>query len=158
MADKCTAWPWPTALLLWGHHTSKSKGEINQSDLGCLSAKNRQVPSSHIEHPSGAAGVAYIRLLADASSLRVPATQLTTVIGNSPVQASETKVVWDLHTPNSQVVKLILDIPSSDEEARFLEEHGAAIYEVGITAQNREGAMKTPYGRLTFVPPLDAGP
>lgn len=72
------------------------------------------------------------------------------------MQSSETKLVWDLQTPNSQVVKLILEIPSNDEETRFLEEHGAAIYEVGITAQNREGAVKTPYGRLTFVPPLDA--
>lgn len=96
-------------------------------------------------------GVAYIRLLAYASSLRVLEKELTTVIGSAPVQSSGSISVWNLRGPDSQVVRLILDIPASDEEIQFVEEHGAAIYEVGINTRNREGAVKTPYGKLTFV-------
>src|SRR6266576_7114999 len=112
-----------------------------------------QVPSSHVEHPSGAVGVAYIRLLACAISLRALEKELTTISGSAPVQSSGTTFVWALRSPNSQVVRLILDIPASDEETQFVEKHGAAIYEVGINAHNREGAVKTPYGKLTFVSP-----
>jgi len=123
---------------------------------GDITPRELRVPSSHVEHPSGAVGVAYIRLLAYVSSLRALEKELTTVIGSAPVQSSGTIFIWDLRSSNSQAVRLILGIPASDEETQFVEEHGAAIYEVGINARNREGAVKTPYGKLTFISP-DAG-
>ncbi|KAK2460649.1 hypothetical protein APHAL10511_007119 [Amanita phalloides] len=119
---------------------------------GDVTPRDLRVPRNHMEHPSGAAGIAYVKVLADESSLQASAKQLTTVIGSVPKQISETRIVWDLLSPNSRVTKLILAAPSDDEETLFVEETGAgAIYEIGIAAAHREGTVKTPYGRLAWI-------
>ncbi|KAF8626264.1 hypothetical protein AX15_004939 [Amanita polypyramis BW_CC] len=119
---------------------------------GDITPRELRVPSSHTRHPSEAVGVAFIRILAMTSSLPVLTKQLTTIIGSHPHQSSETVFTWDLQTIKLQTVKLILGAPSNSDEIQFLKERNTAIYEIGITATNREGTVKTRYGRLTWVP------
>lgn len=116
-------------------------------------------PPSNIQHANSTVGIAYVKLLVLPEDFDKSVKELTTVLGVQPKTSSASHVVWDLDEQPAHVgvhetaPQLVLGSPGDDGEKRYVEEHGAGIYEVGFVVEDSEkagGSAHTPYGRLTW--------
>ncbi|EIW85580.1 hypothetical protein CONPUDRAFT_48792 [Coniophora puteana RWD-64-598 SS2] len=114
-------------------------------------------PPGNTEHPSGAAGIAHVRLLASPPSLKTLASQLSSVIGEQPT-VSHGLHVWTLDVPKADTPKplLILGAPADEEETKALDNKGPGIYEVAFWTgkDGKKGDGRTEYGSKIVWRPL----
>ena len=112
-------------------------------------------PPANIQHPSGATGIAYLRILAQPASFHAASNQLKTVIGHDPISSTESESIWLLDTVNDdyQVPRLILSIPKNVEEMSFIKDSVTEIYEVGFFVHkgSKTGDTSATYGRIAWV-------
>jgi hypothetical protein len=108
-------------------------------------------------------------VLAPPSVFEGVATELTAIVGESPIQADKDKedggprkLVWLLDLPDGQCTpkwrpQLVLREPDIGDEAelRFVETHGAGLFEVGVRVDEsggKRGWSDTPFGRVAWIP------
>lgn len=114
-------------------------------------------PPANIQHPSGAIGIAYLRILAQPASFYAVSNQLTTVIGHDPIFSSDSESVWSLDTTNAYrtqaLPRLIVNIPKNVEETEAIKDSITKIYEVGFRVQkgSKTGETSALYGRIAWV-------
>ena len=115
-------------------------------------------PPSNTAHPSGARGVAYVRLLAKPESLASVSAQLTTVVGDPPQSnAAGSEYTWSLEVPlakpDAQNPRLILSAPVNDEERDHLDTKGPGIFELGLSVGHDgiEREARTPFGKIVWL-------
>jgi len=113
-------------------------------------------PPANIQHPSGATGIAYLRILAQPASFHAASNQLKTVIGHNPIFSNESESIWLLDTVNDdypQVPRLILSIPKNVEETAFIKDSVTEIYEVGFLVHkgSKTGDTSATFGRIAWV-------
>jgi hypothetical protein len=114
-------------------------------------------PPTNIQHPSGAIGIAYLRILAQPASFYAVSNQLKTVIGHDPNISTESESIWSLDTANgdySQVPpQFILNTPKNVEEMAFIKDSITEIYEVGFRVHkgSKSGDISATYGRIAWV-------
>ncbi|KDR81959.1 hypothetical protein GALMADRAFT_240307 [Galerina marginata CBS 339.88] len=112
-------------------------------------------PPSNTVHPSAARGIAYVRVLANASSFDAVSRQLTSVIGKKSISSTDNQVVWELDTVHKQHESplLRLEVPADEEEDGFLQTSSSGIYEVAFRIKGEKRASQTtPYGKVSWVP------
>lgn len=128
-------------------------------DMLTLYPKPSQVPidpPSNSKHPSGVLGIAHVRILVLAESLDAQSAQLTSVVGDPPVEHSSSGYTWSLETPHSGLgvlkPRLILSVPVDEEEEGYLAERGPGIYEIAfwVGPEGKEGTSATPYGKIVW--------
>lgn len=112
-------------------------------------------PPENVQHPSGAAGIAYLHILVQPTSFNAVSDQLKTVIGDDPISSTRFKSIWSLDTTNLNVEhlpQLILSIPKDDEETAFIKGSITEIYEVGFRVHqgSKRGNMSPRYGRIAW--------
>lgn len=113
-------------------------------------------PPSNSKHPSGVLGIAHVRILVLAESLDAQSAQLTSVVGDPPVEHSSSGYTWYLETPRTGLgvlkPRLILSVPVDDEEEEYLAERGPGIYEIAfwVGPDGKEGTSATPYGKIVW--------
>lgn len=113
-------------------------------------------PPSNSKHPSGVLGIAHVRILVLAESLDAQSAQLTSVVGDPPVEHSSSGYTWSLETPHSGLgvlkPRLILSVPVDSEEEEYLAERGPGIYEIAfwVGPEGKEGTSATPYGKIVW--------
>ena len=112
-------------------------------------------PPENVQHPSGAAGIAYLRILVQPTSFNAVSDQLKTVIGHDPISSTRFESIWSLDTTNLNVEhlpQLILSIPKDDEETAFIKGSITEIYEVGFRVHqgSKRGNMSPRYGRIAW--------
>ncbi|PFH52486.1 hypothetical protein AMATHDRAFT_46331 [Amanita thiersii Skay4041] len=113
-------------------------------------------PDSNTRHPSGAIGIAFIRVLSTAELLRTLVNRLTTVVGDQAQQHSESEFVWKIQgalVEGKKYIKLVVSLPRGEEEEAFVGKMLVGIYEIGVYVGDAEwvGCKMTPYGKLTMV-------
>ena len=127
-------------------------------------------PRSNTEHPNGALGIAHLCVLAPPSVFAGVATELTAIVGEPPIGAEKEEedrqtreLVWLLElpgqgqdTPPERHSRLVLCEPDIEDEAelRFVQTHGAGLYEVGVCVDESGGERDwsdTPYGRVAWI-------
>ena len=127
-------------------------------------------PISNTEHPNGALGIAHLCVLAPPSVFAGVATELTAIVGGPRIGAEEEEedrrtreLVWLLDlpgqgqdTPPERHPRLVLREPDIEDEAelRFVQTHGAGLYEVGVCVDEsggKQGWSDTPYGRVAWI-------
>lgn len=120
-----------------------------------------EIPPSNSRHPSTAVGIAHVRLLADAQEFTSLSLQLISVVGTPPTSATAAEVAWALDTTNTNIdangqPRLILSLPRDAEEQEALETKGPGIYEVAfwVNKGRQGGSIRTPYGKILWVPLL----
>ncbi|KAI9570734.1 glyoxalase-like domain-containing protein [Boletus coccyginus] len=128
---------------------------------GDVTPRNWRVPvepPSNAVHPSGARGVAHVRLLGKPESLASTSAQLTSVVGEPPrSNATGSECTWTLDVPSdttgTQKPRLILSAPTNDEEQDHLATKGAGIFEVGflVGSDGVERESRTPYGKVVWL-------
>jgi len=127
-------------------------------------------PRSNTEHPNGALSIAHLHVLAPPSVFAGVAIELTAIVGEPPIEADKDKdkedgapreFVWSLDLPGQVLpewhLQLVLREPDIGDEAelRFVETHGAGLYEVGVRVDEsggKRGWSDTPFGRVAWVP------
>ncbi|KAH8984989.1 glyoxalase-like domain-containing protein [Lactarius hatsudake] len=124
-------------------------------------------PESNTVHPNGAQGVAHLRVLAPPRMFAAVSTEFTAILGEAPIEGPAGAHVWllDLLPGGATVApkdlklhpRLLLCEPdASDEvEVRFVESHGAGLFEVGVRVDEdgeKRGSSETPFGRIAWVP------
>jgi len=111
-------------------------------------------PPENVQHPSGATGIAYLRILAQSASFNAVCNQLRTVIGHDPISSSMSESVWALDTTNTveHPPQLILSIPNNDEETAFIKGSITEIYEVGFRVHqgSKTGDTSPTYGKIAW--------
>ncbi|KAF9043374.1 glyoxalase-like domain-containing protein [Panaeolus papilionaceus] len=117
-------------------------------------------PVSNVQHPCTAKGVAYVKILTSLVDFERKKSWLTSVTGVKPVAASENEATWRVLSNPIQEInrnlepRLILHVPTSDEERAYLEERGTTgVYEVGfrVTRGSKAGVELTPFGRVSWI-------
>jgi hypothetical protein len=92
--------------------------------------------------------------------------ELTAIVGEPPIEAiheegEPLELVWLLDLPGQVAPKrhplLVLCEPDIEDEAelRFVQTHGAGLFEVGVRVDEsggKRGWSDTPYGRVTWIP------
>ena len=96
--------------------------------------------------------------------------ELTAIVGEPPIEAIQEEYeegeeprefVWLLDLPGQVTPKrhphLVLCEPDIEDEAelRFVQMHGAGLFEVGVRVDESEGKRgwsDTPYGRVAWIP------
>lgn len=124
-----------------------------------VSGKVPRDPPTNIQHPSGAIGIAYLRILAQPASFYAVSNQLKTVIGHDPNISTESESIWSLDTadvdysPSQVPPKLILNTPKNVEEMAFIKDSITEIYEVGFRVRkgSKSGDTSATYGRIAWV-------
>ncbi|KAI6138157.1 hypothetical protein BKA82DRAFT_4249309 [Pisolithus tinctorius] len=107
-------------------------------------------------HPSGVLGISHVRILKMAESLVAQSSQLTSVVGDPPVEHSSSGYTWSLETPHSGLgvlrPRLILCAPVDEDEEAYLAERGPGVYEVAswVEPGGNEGTSATPYGKIVW--------
>jgi len=118
-------------------------------------------PTSNTEHPNGALSIAHLRVLAPPSVFVGVATELAAIVGEPPIEVSEGELVWLLDLPGQLTPKwhpqLLLCEPDVDDEdeLRFVQTHGAGLFEIGVRVDERSGKRRwsdTPFGRVAWIP------
>ena len=118
-------------------------------------------PTSNTEHPNGALSIAHLRVLAPPSVFAGVATELSAIVGEPPIEVSEGELVWLLDLPGQLTPKwhpqLLLCEPDVDDEdeLRFVQTHGAGLFEIGVRVDERCGKRRwsdTPFGRVAWIP------
>ncbi|KAF7294571.1 Zn(2)-C6 fungal-type domain-containing protein [Mycena indigotica] len=112
-------------------------------------------PDSNTTHPSGARGVAHIRILVKSDEFQLVADQLSAVIDAKPFERLEGTAKWHLSTLNGlRSPTLVVSIPESGEEEDFLRENTEPnIYEVAfwVGEKGKLGSVLSPFGRIVWV-------
>ena len=124
-------------------------------------------PRSNTEHPNGALGIAHLRVLAPPSVFAGVVNELTAIVGEPPIEARHEEaegepreLVWLLDLPGQVAPKrhpqLVLCEPDIEDEAelRFVQTHGAGLFEVGVRVDEsggKRGWSDTPYGRVAWI-------
>ena len=100
-------------------------------------------------------------MLAPPSVFAGVATELTAIVGEAPIENSESELVWLLELPGQVTPKwhpqLVLCEPDVDDEAelRFVQTHGAGLFELGVRVDEgggKQGWSDTPFGRVVWIP------
>ena len=95
-------------------------------------------------------------MLTSSQTLTSVSRQLTSVIGELPVSATDAEFTWTLNTVRRQKEgpKLILNSPKNGDENIFVEGIETGIYEVGfwVDRDQRGGSEMTPYGKIVWIP------
>lgn len=113
-------------------------------------------PPSNSKHPSGVLGISHVRILTMAESLDAQSSQLTSVVGDPPVEHSSSGYTWSLETPHSGLgvlrPRLILSAPVDEDEEAYLAGRGPGVYEVAFWVEpgGKEGTSATPYGKIVW--------
>ncbi|KAG0706464.1 glyoxalase-like domain-containing protein [Suillus ampliporus] len=107
-------------------------------------------PPSNAQHPSGAFGIAYIRLLVEDDDFSDMTMDITSIVGISPMSNTGRRATWMLLEGKP---RLIISVPETDDERRTLIERGEGIYEVAFLVNSRKkaGQAKTPYGKIVWL-------
>jgi len=139
----------------------QEKGGITATSFFCGDVTPRYLrvprdPPANIQHPSGAIGIAYLRILAQPASFSAVSKQLKTVIGHNPIFSTESESIWSLDTVNDdypRVPRLILNIPKNVEETAFIKDSVTEIYEVGFLVHkgSKTGDTSATFGRIAWV-------
>jgi len=138
----------------------QEKGSITGTPFFCgdVTPRYLRVPSEppeNVQHPSGATGIAYLRILTQPASFTAVRNQIQTVIGHDPVSSTGSESIWALDTMNNvqHPPQLILSIPKNAEEAAFIEGSISEIYEVGFRVHpgNKKEDASPEYGRIAWV-------
>ena len=124
-------------------------------------------PESITVHPNAAQSIAHLRVLAPPSTFATVSAELAAILGEAPIQAPAGAHVWlldllpggatalpkdlNLHT------QLLLCEPDASDKAevRFVESHGAGLFEVGVRVDEdggKRGLSETPFGRVAWIP------
>ncbi|KAM6500935.1 Glyoxalase-like domain containing protein [Amanita muscaria] len=120
---------------------------------GDVTPRDLRVPAApDARHPSGATGIAFVRVVCSASSMPQLVKNMSTVVGKEPRKSSENRCTWELQSVEAKTFELILSAPLDDGEVCFVQGCTAGIYEIGIKAARAGGTVETPYGKLTWVP------
>ena len=122
---------------------------------GFIFGKVPSEPHDNIQHPSGAIGIAYLRILVQSPSFHAVSNQLKTVIGHDPISSMTSESIWTLDTTNNvqHPPRLILSTPKNVEETIFIKDSITEIYEVGIRVcpGSKKGETSPEYGRIRWV-------
>jgi hypothetical protein len=93
--------------------------------------------------------------------------ELTAILGEAPIKGPAGSHVWLLDllpggittTPKDLKLhpRVLLCEPdaSKEDEVRFVESHGAGLYEVGVQVHEdsgKRGSSETPFGRVAWIP------
>jgi hypothetical protein len=124
-------------------------------------------PRSNTEHPNGALGIAHLRVLAPPSVFAGVVNELTAIVGEPPIEVryeeaeeEPRELVWLLNVPGQVAPRrhpqLVLCEPDVEDEAelRFVQTHGAGLFEVGVRVDEsggKRGWSDTPYGRVAWI-------
>ncbi|KAI6028827.1 hypothetical protein F5J12DRAFT_780361 [Pisolithus orientalis] len=98
-----------------------------------------------------------------AESLGAQSSQLTSVVGDPPVEHSSSGYTWSLETPHSGLgvlrPRLILSAPVDEDEEAYVAERGPGVYEAAFWVEpgGKEGTSATPYDPF-IAQPSDAMP
>ncbi|KAJ7700893.1 glyoxalase-like domain-containing protein [Mycena rosella] len=145
-------------VLKWVISAPAKKDSILPFFCGDVTDRQLRVPTkpdSNARHPSGALGIAHIRLLTSRSSLAAVSKELSVVADGAPVSRTRTEAKWSLSTLNGEhPPTLILSTPEGPEQEAFVARNSAAgIYEVGfwVGAEGKEGSVTTPFGKIVWV-------
>lgn len=103
-------------------------------------------------------------MLAPPSTFAGVVNELTAIVGEPPIEAIQEEpleFVWLLDLPGQVTPKrhpqLVLCEPDAEDEAelRFVQTHGAGLFEVGVRVDEsggKRGWSDTPYGRMAWIP------
>ncbi|KAI0061996.1 hypothetical protein BV25DRAFT_1825858, partial [Artomyces pyxidatus] len=123
---------------------------------GDVTPRSLRVPTEPREntiHKNAAQSIAHLRVLAAHEAFSEVSKELESVVGEPPVVLSPSEHAWVFAVPSSDAVwhpRLILREPDANDEAeaKFIETHGAGLFEVGVRVERGEKAkVDTPYGR-----------
>lgn len=115
-------------------------------------------------HPNAAQGIAHLRLLTPAHTFAAVCAEITAIVGEAPISGPAGALVWLLDLLPEGAVKdlrlhprlLLCEPDASDEaETRFVESHGAGLFEVGVRVDEdggKQGWSETPFGRVAWIP------
>ena len=116
-------------------------------------------------HPNTAQGIAHLRVLAPRSTFTAVSAELTAISGEAPIEGPAGGHLWLLDLlPGDMTPKdlklhsrlLLCEPDASDEvEVRFVESHGAGLFEVGVRVDEdggKRGFSVTPFGRVAWIP------
>jgi hypothetical protein len=124
-------------------------------------------PKSITVHPNAAQGIAHLRVLAPPRMFTSVSAELTAILGEAPIKGPAGSHVWLLDllpggittTPKDLKLhpRVLLCEPdaSKEDEVRFVESHGAGLYEVGVQVDEdsgKRGSSETPFGRVAWIP------
>ena len=121
-------------------------------------------PESNTVHPNAAQGIAHLRALAPPRTFAAVSAELTAIVGEAPIEGPAGAHVWLLDLlPGGVMVdlrlhpRLVLCEPDASNEAemRFVESHGAGLFEVGVRVDEdggKRGSSETPFGRVAWIP------
>ncbi|KAH7928212.1 hypothetical protein BV22DRAFT_1059561 [Leucogyrophana mollusca] len=116
-------------------------------------------PPSNAEHPSGVLGIAYVRVLVGRKALSELSSQLQFVVGEEAILKTNTQLQWELKTPSgsgsTRNPRLVLSIPTNEEEEVSLKDRGPGIAEVAFWTGDggKAGEAVTPYGKVVWLRP-----
>ncbi|KAH9053736.1 glyoxalase-like domain-containing protein [Lactarius vividus] len=111
--------------------------------------------------------VAHLRVLAPPRTFAAVSAEFTAILGEAPIEGPAGAHVWLLDllpggatvTPENSKLhpRLLLCAPDASDEAevRFVESHGAGLFEVGVRVDEdgeKRGSSETPFGRIAWVP------
>ncbi|KAI9453911.1 glyoxalase-like domain-containing protein [Lactarius psammicola] len=123
-------------------------------------------PVSNTVHPNAAQGIAHLRVLAPPRTFSAVSAELTAIVGEAPIEGPAGAHVWLLDLlPGGVTVapkdlrlhpRLLLCLPDASDgaEVRFVESHGAGLFEVGVRVDEdseRRGSSETPFGRVAWI-------
>ncbi|KAF8484006.1 hypothetical protein DFH94DRAFT_603659, partial [Russula ochroleuca] len=118
---------------------------------GDLTPRELRVPTQRLntKHPNGALSIAHLRALAPPSVFAGVASELTEIVGEPPIEAYKDEngvvLVWLLDLPGQVATlwhsQLMLCEPDfeSEAESRFVQTHGAGVFEVGMSVDESGG-------------------
>jgi len=125
-------------------------------------------PESITVHPNAAHGIAHLRVLAPRSTFTAVSAELTAILGEAPIEGPAGAHLWLLGLLPGDVTasqpkdlklhsRLLLCEPDTSDEAevRFVESHGAGLFEVGVRVDEdggKRGLSETPFGRVAWIP------
>jgi hypothetical protein len=116
-------------------------------------------------HPDAAQGIAHLQVLTPRSIFTAISAELTAILGEAPIDGPAGLHLWLLDllpgdiTPKDLKLHsrlLLCDPDASDEaEVRFVESHGAGLFEVGVRVDEdggKRGFSETPFRRVSWIP------
>jgi len=147
-------------LLKWLISTPQQEEGITATPFFCGDVTPRYLrvpgdPPANVQHPSGAIGIAYLRILVQPASFYVVSNQLKTVIGHDPKFSSDSESVWLLDTTNIHQTppRLIVNIPKNVEETEAIKDSITKFYEVGFRVHkgSKTGESSAAFGKIVWV-------
>ncbi|KAF7298419.1 Zn(2)-C6 fungal-type domain-containing protein [Mycena kentingensis (nom. inval.)] len=112
-------------------------------------------PEGNTTHPSGARGVAFIRIVVSSQELPLLVEQLTAILDAPPFAHGPNLAQWHLSTLNGlRSPTLSIAVPGDELEEQFLQDNAVpGIYEVGfwVGESGKTGSVSSPFGRIVWV-------